>query len=282
MPLDRLARARRVCHAADATPVFLDPRVGTFKPRSSRNEAVVRGPRSSRGPRGSCSPSAASRRRARVALTDARVTARVSARPTPPARPRAPSPSPSTRSPTRVAFDPNAGASRPRPRASASDDAANKWELAASFAHARRAQDECLDVVLGEMAALTREVAQLRREVDALNAERSAGGRRRSTRAGRRTSGAGRRTSGAGRRTSGAGRRSPPAPPSSQAEKEARDMLDALVPAETVTETEVPIRIRTSGPLSSSTADIADVPVRIGRRGLARRRHGSFPPLAHV
>ena len=189
--------------------------------------------------------------RASPSLT--RVTARVS--PARPVAPRAPA-----RAPVALPVDTIAHARRVRPerrrvavrpRASASDDAANKWELAASFAHARRAQDECLDVVLGEMAALTREVAQLRREVDALKAERSAGG-------------AGEAPAQAAVPPAQAA--VPPAPPSSQAEKEARDMLDALVPAETVTETESRFESDASVPFPENE-DIADVPVRIDAAG---------------
>ena len=121
--------------------------------------------------------------------------------------------------------------------------------LAASFAHARRAQDECLDVVLGEMAALTREVAQLRREVDALKAERTRR-RRRSTRAGRRTSGAGRRTSRPATFPGGEG--------GSRHARRAR-------PAETATGPS-PDRIRRVRPFPENE-DTSDVPVRIDAAG---------------
>ena len=136
-----------------------------------------------------------------------------------------------------------------RPRASASDDAANKWELAASFARARRAQDECLDVVLGEMAALTREVAQLRREVDALKAQRGADG-----------GGGG----GGEAPAQAAAQAAPPPAAPSQAEKEARDMLDALVPTEPATESESRSESRSDASVPfPDDEDIADVPVRI-------------------
>jgi hypothetical protein len=45
---------------------------------------------------------------------------------------------------------------------------ADKYQLAAAVVRARSAQDDCLEMLLGEMSSLSREVRTLRAEVEAL------------------------------------------------------------------------------------------------------------------
>ena len=67
---------------------------------------------------------------------------------------------------------PSALAARLRPRGAvlsrAASGDADKYQLAAAVVRARSAQDDCLEMLLGEMSSLSREVETLRAEVEAL------------------------------------------------------------------------------------------------------------------
>jgi len=67
---------------------------------------------------------------------------------------------------------PSALAARLRPRGAvlsrAASGDADKYQLAAAVVRARSAQDDCLEMLLGEMSSLSREVRALRAEVEAL------------------------------------------------------------------------------------------------------------------
>jgi hypothetical protein len=67
---------------------------------------------------------------------------------------------------------PSALAARLRPRGAvlsrANSGDADKYQLAAAVVRARSAQDDCLEMLLGEMSSLSREVQTLRAEVEAL------------------------------------------------------------------------------------------------------------------
>ena len=69
---------------------------------------------------------------------------------------------------------PSALATRLRPRGAvlrrAASGDADKYQLAAAVVRARSAQDDCLELLLGEMSELSREVRALRSEVEALRA----------------------------------------------------------------------------------------------------------------